>query len=143
MQQQASKKTAYFLIELIINCLFFVIAAAVCINLFVTGYIDSKKSGELSVAMTEASNTAEVLKATDGDLSSTIEILGFGEVQNGMLYVYYDENWQVVTDESLYEYILSVKLNEADELMLDSLISVQNMQSQEIYNLNVKHFLMA
>ncbi len=140
MEIQSNKKTAYFLIELIINCLFFVIAAAICVNLFVSGHLDSTRSNELSVAMTEASNAAEVVKAFDGDSEKIAECLGGASIQDDLVEIYYDEFWQVVEDESLQKYILSISMDNSEE-MVNATIIVQSDDRVFFELLEVKHFL--
>jgi hypothetical protein len=60
-----SSKSRYFLVELLTNCLLFAVAAAICIAIFAHGNMTGKKSAALSMAVAEAQNVAESVKAAE------------------------------------------------------------------------------
>ena len=64
------------LTELLIAVMFFSLASAICLRLFVAAHQSSVHSAELSRAVIEAQNIAETFKAANGDLARTAELLG-------------------------------------------------------------------
>lgn len=74
-----ARKTGLFLMELIIAILFFSLAAAICVQLFVKSHTISERSIALNHSILLAQNTAEIFYATDGDLTEMASLLGSGE----------------------------------------------------------------
>lgn len=74
-----ARKTGLFLMELIIAILFFSLAAAICIQLFVKSHMISEHSIALNHSILLAQNTAEIFYAADGDLTAMAFLLGCGE----------------------------------------------------------------
>lgn len=74
-----ARKTGLFLMELIIAILFFSLAAAICIQLFVKSHMISERSIALNHSILLAQNTAETFYATNGDPEKMASLLGCGE----------------------------------------------------------------
>lgn len=74
-----ARKTGLFLMELIIAILFFSLAAAICIQLFVKSHMISGRSIALNHSILLAQNTAEIFYATNGDPEKMASLLGNGE----------------------------------------------------------------
>lgn len=74
-----ARKTGLFLMELIIAILFFSLAAAICIQLFVKSHMISERSIALNHSILLAQNTAEIFYATNGDHEKMASLLGCGE----------------------------------------------------------------
>ncbi len=91
-------KAVYFLMELILNCLIFAIAAAICLSLFVQGHLESRDSTALSNATIEAQRVIETAKMTEGDTATLATILQ-AQTEADQLTLYYDEAWQEVSAE--------------------------------------------
>ncbi len=127
-------KVKFFLIELVINSLMFTICAAICLNLFVQGYTQSKDARQLSMATLVSQNTAELIKAYNADLP--IEMIS--EEIDDVYYVYYNEDWQI-TNKDTQSFVLSYDAN-LNEGLLTSVISVKD-KDEEIYSLKVKKYI--
>ncbi len=67
MLKRASSRSGLFLLELIISILFFSLASAVCIRLFVEAHIMDRDNRNLTQAVKLCENLAEVYTAADGD----------------------------------------------------------------------------
>lgn len=67
MQTKNSSKSGIFLMELILSILFFSIAAAVCVKLFVTAHQLSGQSVNLNYAAAMAESIAEAFYGCNGD----------------------------------------------------------------------------
>lgn len=64
-----SSKSNLFLLELIISILFFSIASAACIQLFVKAHLLDNKTKEQNLAVTWSQNLAELWQFSAGDMS--------------------------------------------------------------------------
>ena len=67
MQTKNSSKSGIFLMELILSILFFSIAAAVCVKLFVTAHWLSDQSVNLNHAVSMAESVAEAFYGCNGN----------------------------------------------------------------------------
>lgn len=74
-----ARKTGLFLMELIIAILFFSLAAAICVQLFVKSHTISERSIALNHSILLTQNTAEIFYATNGDPVEMASLLGNGE----------------------------------------------------------------
>lgn len=74
-----ARKTGLFLMELIIAILFFSLAAAICIQLFVKSHMISERSIALNHSILLTQNTAEIFYATNGNPEKMASLLGCGE----------------------------------------------------------------
>ncbi len=92
-----SSQSRHFLVELVINCLFFFIMAAVCLSVFARGHIIQESSHKLSMAILQAQSTAESFKAANGDIELFAKLIGAQSEEN--LTVYYDENWAPISED--------------------------------------------
>lgn len=68
MQTKNSSKSGIFLMELILSILFFSIAAAVCVKLFVTAHRLSDQSVNLNHAVAMAESVAEAFYGCNGNV---------------------------------------------------------------------------
>ena len=70
-----SSKSSLFLIELIISILFFSLASAACIQLFVKAHLLDKKTQETNQIVMWSQNLAELWYASDGEIYPVYERL--------------------------------------------------------------------
>lgn len=70
-----SSKSSLFLMEMIISILFFSVAAAACIQLFVKAHLIDNQTKEQNQAVIWSQNLAELWYASDGNLCSVYEQL--------------------------------------------------------------------
>lgn len=80
MQTRNSSKSGIFLMELILSILFFSIAAAVCVKLFVTSHNLSDRSVKLNEAVAMAENIAEAFYGSNGEKEAFMAL--FPEMKN-------------------------------------------------------------
>ncbi len=131
-------KSRYFLAELIVNCMFFVIGASICISIFANGYTLSTNSHELSMSTLKAQNTAECIKSCNGNVEEFIQLTG-AELNEGTYYIYFDDNW-LQTQSDTATFTMSVNFNVDDINILNSDITVYNL-NETIYNLNFNRYI--
>ncbi len=127
-----SSQSRHFLVELIINCLFFFIMAAVCLSVFARGHIIQESSHKLSMAVLQAQSTAESFKAAKGDIELFAKLISAQSDEN--LTVYYDENW-ALTSEDKAVYSLFVQYENSGN-MHKAQIDIKN-GDENFYSLNV------
>ncbi len=128
-----SSQSRHFLVELIINCLFFFIMAAVCLSVFARGHIISSESHRLSMAVLQAQSAAESFKAAKGDVELFASLINAQSKEE--LVVYYDENW-AVTNKQQAIYTLLVQVQPQNENMHSAQIEI-NSGEDSVYSLNV------
>ena len=88
-------KTSLFLLELMISLLLFSFCAAICVQIFHASNKRTDSSEALSSAVFHATTAAELYKSVGGDMDALSEHYGFSHsyYNNGVLFVYFDENW--------------------------------------------------
>lgn len=74
MLKKTSSRSGLFLLELIISILFFSMASAVCIRLFVQAHIMDHDNRNLTQSVKLCENFAEVYTASGGDLNTLTDI---------------------------------------------------------------------
>lgn len=91
MKRKMSSKSSLFLLEMMISVLFFAIAAAVCIQVFIKAHQLSRQAENLNMAAGIASGAAEFLASG----------------QEEEMAAYYDKDWMSCSRDEA-EYILNV-----------------------------------
>ena len=108
MQTKNSSKSGIFLMELILSILFFSIAAAVCVKLFVTAHRLSDQSVNLNHAVAMAESIAEAFYGCNGNVGELETLFpDAGMDEQTMLTIYN-------TDQGLGAF---VKINASGELI--------------------------
>ena len=80
------RRSGLFLIELLLALLFFSVTSAVCMKIFGTSAVLTRQKRDRDAAVKTSVCAAECLKAADGDLEKTAELLGGAAVyENGVL----------------------------------------------------------
>ena len=74
MNDAGRSRSSLFLMEMIVTILFFSLAAAVCVKCFVSAHMMGKETYELNHAIAIATGYAEVMRGTDGDIDSIMEV---------------------------------------------------------------------
>ncbi len=96
-------KAPLALMEQMVMLLVFALAAALCLQAFVKSDAISAKSEARDHAALAAQNAAELIRSGSGDMAETLsdaaQQLG-GSYEQGILWIDYDENWNVLHQES-------------------------------------------
>lgn len=130
-----SHKSSLFLLELILAILFFSIASAVCVQLFVKSHLLSRQAEILSVAVNECADAAEIIYSAETE-SEVLERLKNAypnaEDTGRQLLIPYSNTHQTVID---YHF----STNSAG---IEAYIVFEEISSaQEIYHLSIEHQL--
>ncbi len=131
-----SAQSRHFLVELIVNLLFFFIMAAVCLSIFTNGHTISNNSHTLSMATLQAQSAAESFKASKGDTQLLADILNVTSSED--LNLYYDENWLLTSEENAV-YTLNLDVENSSENMHSATIAIAKGDDL-IYTLEVKSY---
>ncbi|MDE6064524.1 MAG: hypothetical protein K2G20_08090, partial [Lachnospiraceae bacterium] len=99
-----ASRSSLFLIELTISILFFALASAACIQLFVKAHLLDQNTQEINQTVIWSQNLAELWNASDADMLLVYNCLceQYGSKQNGFymnndgdaIFFYFDENWE-------------------------------------------------
>ena len=106
MKKTASSKTGLFLFELIVMIMLFSLSAAVCMRIFGMARSFTDYGRNLSNASLAAQSAAECFKSS-GSLEKTAGIMG-GEIKDGGVFVYYDEDWRESKEASVTGFYLEL-----------------------------------
>ena len=133
-------KTALFLMELIIVILFFSLASAVCMQLFARSHLISKQTTELNHAVAIAQSYAEVMRGTDGSMTSILEAFPDAIAEDNYFEVFYDEHFQVC-DPSAASYVSDVTVTPNGAIQNMEIRIVRLSDYNEIYTLQATKYM--
>ncbi len=139
MSIHRTSRSGLFLMELILIILFFAITSGVCVNLFAKAHVLSAASTDLNHAVLQCETAAETYKHLDGDLGQVASSLG-GEQQGEMLVLYFDQEWNQVTDRETAVYRLTLVQTQEENGLTGAVVSAAKGE-KELYQLTVKKFI--
>lgn len=143
MEVRTRSRSSLFLTEMIISILFFSIAAAFCIRIFVHAHLIGKNSENLNAAQNLASGMVETIAASDGKMDTITRYFPDADISENTITVFYDENWKICTEKNA-AYGLFVTLNEesnmisGEVLVTDDILS-PGREEDPIYRLPFRH----
>lgn len=153
MMRNSSSRTGLFLMELIIAILFFSLAAAICIQLFVQSHMISNRSVDLNHGILWAQNVAETFYGCNGNINQMAAlldncILDSENKAQGSLTVVFDENFNPVSygdlstekDTPDYSYQLIADISKEADLIVCNIIVENTKDAESVYSLNVSLF---
>ena len=144
-RKYTSHTSGLFLLELILAILFFSLASAVCVQLFVKSHLLSRQAEDLSLAVNECSDAAEIILSADNQpelferLALAYTDAAWSDYKNNefQIEVSYEDNSKLTISCSFSE-----KSPESSKIFAN--ISYWNTQSGEmIYELEITHELLA
>ena len=114
-----SSKSGLFLMELILAILFFALAGAICVRLFVAAHFISRDTREANRAAALAQSAAACVQAADGDLQEAAALLSAEAGQSGSVIVFYDADWQTApADTAAYRMEIAPAASEQATVVL-------------------------
>ena len=134
MRERQNTRSSLFLIELILAILFFSLASAVCIQVFVKAHFMSQSAKELPLGY--ASSAAEVLAHTDGSYEAVKALLPEAMETDGIIYLCYDKNGETCAqkDAAYYLYIEQTASPHSREARID----FTDLDGDSLYHLSIK-----
>ena len=139
-----SSRSGLFLMELIVSILFFSLAGAICVKLFVGSHLLSQHTVELNHSLEWCQNTAESFYGCQGDETVMNEILQgdlSSDEEESTITVYLDQDFQPVSQADACSYVLYASITKNSPLLSCS-VSVWkgdtvSSASSSIYDLTV------
>lgn len=152
MRNKASSRTGLFLMELIIAVLFFALASAICIQLFVKSHLISESSVELNHGVLWAQNMAEAFYGCNGngkEMTTLFQSVVYEKENDGTenLTLIFDGDFQPLAtapargEEAEYFYCVSACISHCEDGLSICKIWVTELSSNNtIYELQVSLF---
>lgn len=151
MRNRASSRTGLFLMELIIAVLFFALASAICIQLFVKSHLISESSVELNHGVLWAQNMAEAFYGCNGngeEMAALFENTTYEKETDGTenLTLLFDEDFQPLSNTSAsangkYSYCVSACISPCEDgLSICKILVTKSSSNDSIYELQVTLF---
>lgn len=132
-----TSKSGLFLLELVLGILFFSLASAVCVSLFVNARLTSARSRDLTEAMLQAQTVAESYRSVDGDMERLAQLLD-AQQQEDVLCLFYDKDWNPASDSNYARYTLWIRSE--DHGRLDSAEILVTKGESDLFSLSVKQY---
>ena len=108
MRKYRSQKSSLFLLEIMLNLLFFVILVTICLQLFLKAHHLSKDTTLLHRAVTVCTSVAEVCQSSLGETDIFQTIYPEAIFLNDTILIYFDSNFTACSEfESIYRVFLS------------------------------------
>ena len=128
---KASSKSSLFLIELIIAIFFFLLASAVCVQLFAFAHLKSEESIHRNLAVLQAQTIAEQFRNEKGDVDMLLQTAIF-DGSDGVYTCYFDTTGEFIdmdSEPSADEHFVMTLVPTTEENRLATLaISIQPPQ---------------
>lgn len=133
VRRNRPRSSGLFLMELILAILFFSIASAVCVQIFVKSHLLSVESRALNQAVNKCTSAAEYISSVSGE-----------GVETGTETIYYDDDFtECDRDEALYMMNVDTETEE-DGGMVNAHIEVRQAGNRAdgkvIYELDIAHY---
>jgi Tfp pilus assembly protein PilV len=113
MGKQNASRTGLFLIELILSIFFFIIAAAVVLQLFVQSHFISKNTISINNALLYSQNMSEVFLSDVGSLDESFDdvkamyngqLITVSSMPDNVILLLFDNNWESTKDLDTAKY---------------------------------------
>lgn len=109
-------KTSLVLMELIISILFFSLASAVCVQLFVRAHLTTKETKYLNEAVNITQSISEVMNGTDGSLEQIKACFPSAVGDDDYFVIYYDENFKETDNIENAAFVADVTVSSVSKL---------------------------
>lgn len=145
MNKRMSSRSGLFLLELIISILFFSLASAVCIQLFVKAHLMDQNSRNLTNSIKLCENFAEIYTSVNGDITLLSSVYADAEISASENYelqtfcMYYDSDWESCSSSEA-AYLLSAdfsKRNCTAGILYTATVHTSEPNTLPIYELTV------
>jgi hypothetical protein len=109
MGKQNASRTGLFLIELILSIFFFIIAAAVVLQLFVQSHFISKNTISINNALLYSQNMSEVFLSDGGSFDDikymyNSQLITVSGIPDNVILLLFDNNWESTKDLDTAKY---------------------------------------
>lgn len=138
----SKSKTPLFLMEIIISILFFSLASAVCVQVFVKAYELDRKSVQLNRAIAESQCIAEIMLGSDDPFSVIQSSYSDAVItSNEHCMIFYDKQFQKCTpQDSGSTYVADITFDSSSPLQCMNIRIQEQQTALEIYSLEIQKF---
>lgn len=138
MNQQTHSRAGLFLMELMLNILFFSILVAMCLQFFFKAHRLAESTTTLHRAASTCASLAEVYQSGINGKESLLLVYPDAILLNENLLIYFDENFSGCPETNSYYRALITFSN--DTVPTAEITFFSNMAADEIYHLNVSGY---
>ena len=138
MNGQPTRRSSLFLMELIVAILFFILAASVCVHLFVKSHTLESESIDLNHAVSAAASVAEILRNEEDPDAFLAQFYSDGVAAENSFSIYYDKNWTPCSSAEAI-YTLKLETETANSFLTGKITVLEDADS--LYQLTVKKYL--
>jgi len=134
-------RTSLVLMELIICILFFSLASAVCVQLFVKAHTTSAETRELNNAINIAQSICEVMKGTDGSIESVEQYFENASGDDDYFVILYDSDFKETDDYDKAAYAADVTIDRISRLYNLEVKVIKLPDCNVIYSLDSSRYV--
>lgn len=134
MKRSLPKRSNLFLMEMILAILFFALAGAVCMQLFVKARVLSENTSARNQSLVLAKSAASAFEAGDGNLATLKEDYPYSRIEDSTLKIFYDENWKPCEKkDKIYE--MQITIEKQNGNLTTASIAVTDSKNEELLRL--------
>lgn len=138
MNNQPSRRSSLFLMELIIAILFFSLASTVCVRIFVKSHTLEQESIQLNHAVSAATSVAEIFRNQENPFDILERQYPDGIRNDNNYQFFYSGNWSLCNKEEAIYTVIADFTKDGSFESADIQIVTSN---QCIYDLSVKKYV--
>lgn len=138
MKNYRHSKASLFLMEIMLNILFFSILATICLQLFVKAHHLSDSTTVLHRAVSTCTSIAEVYQSSSNGKESILHIYPEATEQGEMITIYFDEKFNSCSkEESSYHALITI---DSDALRTAEITFSEMENEEKIYSISVSGY---
>lgn len=137
----AKSRTSLVLMEIIVTILFFSLASAVCVKLFVHSHLISEDTRRLNKAIGITQSISEIMNGTDGSISEIRKFFPDAEGDDNYFVIYYDSNFNETFDDENAEYAADVTVTNVGRLYNMTVTFVTLPDCETVYTLKSSKYI--
>lgn len=126
MNNRQTSKTGLFLMELMMAILFFCLASAVCVQMFVKGHTLSQRSVDLNHAVVRCESLAEAFYSCDANMQHVLRLFDNAD---------YNFESDIITIDYLDSLIVTGKLEKNGEIFTLNISCVNKDTKEEVFSI--------
>lgn len=131
-----------FLLEFIFSLLFFSLASAICVQIFVHAYTMNQKAKQNDAISTEITNLSAFMHSADSleDIHLLLQDCYKSLTPVGDAYeVYFDKDWKESATDIVYS--MTIDFADTDQFLKCTVIFYQENTREELYRNDFTHYL--
>ncbi len=135
MKEYQHNKSSLFLMEIIINILFFSLLATFCLQIFFKAYQMSKDTSRLHKAVNVCTSVAEICQSEDQKGLVLKQVYPEADIENDVMNIYFDSSFSPCK-KSESEYVVTVKWDRGTETEMADIAIKDESEEENIYEVS-------